>query len=74
MGKVHDYVREFQVLNIECNKLNNLEKLYLFMCNLLPWAADELRRQRMETLAKAIAVADRLLDYKGDVAKVFGGG
>ena len=43
--KVRDYMRAFQVLDLECSKLKKIEKLYFFMCNLQPWVADELRRQ-----------------------------
>ena len=73
IGKVQDYAHAFQVLDLECTRLNDFEKLYLFMRNMQPNAADELRCQRVQTLAKAIAAANHLLDYKGDAAKAFGG-
>ncbi|XP_059066505.1 uncharacterized protein LOC131048153 [Cryptomeria japonica] len=70
---IREYVKAFQVLDLECSKLNDFEKLFLFTKGLQPWAKDELRRQKVQTLAKAITVADGLLDYKGDAAKGFGG-
>lgn len=72
MGKVHEYVRAFQVLVLECSKLNYFEKLYVFMKNLKLWAIDDLCQQRVETLVEAIIIIDQLLAYKGDVAKGFG--
>ena len=39
------------ILDLECSKLNDFEKIYLFMKNLQPWATDKLRRQTVETLA-----------------------
>ncbi|XP_059067817.1 uncharacterized protein LOC131858554 [Cryptomeria japonica] len=63
----------FQVLDLECTKLRDFEKLFLFTKGLQPWAKDELRRQKVQTLAEAITVADGLLDYKGDATKGFGG-
>ena len=42
-GKAQDYVRAFKVLDLECTKLNDFEKLYLFLRNLQPWAVNKLR-------------------------------
>ncbi|XP_059070957.1 uncharacterized protein LOC131861807 [Cryptomeria japonica] len=70
---IHKYVKAFQVLDLECSKLNDFEKLFLFTKGFQPWAKDELRWQKVQTLAKAITIADELLDYKGDVAKGFVG-
>lgn len=61
------------MLDLECSKLNDFEKLFLFTKGLQPWAKDELRWQKVQTLAKAITIVDGLLDYKGDMAKGFGG-
>ncbi|XP_059064775.1 uncharacterized protein LOC131856852 [Cryptomeria japonica] len=72
-GTIREYVKAFQVLDLECTKLSDFEKLFLFTKGLQPWAKDELRRQKVQTLAKVITIADGLLDYKGDAAKGFGG-
>lgn len=72
-GTIREYVKAFQVLDLECTKLSDFEKLFLFTKGLQPWAKDELRRQKVQTLAEAITVADGLLDYKGDAARGFGG-
>lgn len=68
-----DYVRAFQNLDMEVPKLTDSKKLYLFMHNLQPWAQIELRRQNVQTLSQAIAAVDRLLDYKGNLTKGYGG-
>lgn len=70
---IREYVKVFQVLDLECSKLNDFEKLFLFTKGLQPWAKDELRRQKVQTLAEAITIVDGLLDYKCDAAKGFGG-
>lgn len=72
-GTVRDYVKQFRVLDLECDKLGDWEKFFLFMRNLQPWAAEEVRRHQVQSLAEAITVAEGLLDYKGDAAMGFGG-
>lgn len=66
-------MKSFQVLDLECTKLSDFKKLFLFTKGLQPWAKDELRRQKVQTLAEVITIVDGLLDNKGDATRGFGG-
>ena len=53
----------FKILDLECTKLNDFEKWYLFTSNLQTLAQEELRRKKAQALTNAILVANGLMDH-----------
>ena len=48
---------------LEISNMTEEELLFNFMDNLQGWAEKELRRQGVQDLATAMAVAESLMDY-----------
>ncbi|KAL6315993.1 hypothetical protein AAG906_014918 [Vitis piasezkii] len=70
-SSIRDYIKEFSSLMLEIPNMIEGELLFNFMDNLQGWAEQELRRQGVQDLATAMAVAESLTDYKrGDSSKV----
>lgn len=63
-SSIRDYCKEFCSLMLDISNMSEEDKLFNFMAGLQPWAQTELRRQDVRDLTSALAVAERLLDYK----------
>ncbi|XP_070025193.1 uncharacterized protein [Nicotiana sylvestris] len=61
---VRDYVREFSALMLSIRDMGDKDKLFTFLEGLKPYARMELQRQQVDTLPKAIQVAECLGDYQ----------
>ncbi|KAL0287722.1 UNVERIFIED_CONTAM: hypothetical protein Sangu_2680600 [Sesamum angustifolium] len=63
-GTVRKFVKEFSSLMLDVRDMSEEDRLFNFIACSRPWAQTELRRQGIKDLPTAIAVADRLGDYK----------
>ena len=71
IGSIRDYVKEFSSLMLEIPNMTENELLFNFMDNLQGWVEQELKRQGVQDLAIAMAVAKSLTNYKrGDSSKI----
>lgn len=59
---VRQYIKEFQETILEIPTLTDQETLFAFLDGLKPWARMELQRAKVQTLAEAISVAERLIE------------
>ncbi|XP_070044270.1 uncharacterized protein [Nicotiana tomentosiformis] len=66
---VRDYVHEFSALMLNIWDMGNKDKLFTFLDDLKPYAHMELQRQRVDTLPKAIQVAECLGYYQVEARK-----
>ncbi|XP_070036297.1 uncharacterized protein [Nicotiana tomentosiformis] len=66
---VRDYVRELSALMLNIRDMGDKDKLFAFIEGLKPHARMEMQRQRVDTLPKAIQVAERLGDYHMETQK-----
>ncbi|XP_070040143.1 uncharacterized protein [Nicotiana tomentosiformis] len=66
---VRDYVREFSTLMLNIQDMGDKDKLFAFIEGLKPYARMELQRQWVDTLPKAIQVAQCLEDYQLETQK-----
>lgn len=57
-------MKEVSSLMLDIRDMSDEDKLFNFMAGLQPWAQAELRRQGVQSVATAIAAADRLVDFK----------
>ena len=63
-GSIRDYVKEFSSLIPDIKDMSEVDRLFNFMSGLQGWAQTELRRQGVQDLPSAMAVADCLSNYK----------
>ena len=61
---VWDYVKDFSFLMLNIRNMSEEDKLFNFISRLQGWTQIELRRQGVQYLPAAMAVADCLVDYK----------
>ncbi|XP_060196262.1 uncharacterized protein LOC132625679 [Lycium barbarum] len=66
---VRDYVCEFSALMLNIKDMGDKDKLFTFIEGLKPYARMEIQRQRVDSLPKAIQVAECLSDYQVDARK-----
>ncbi|RVW80094.1 hypothetical protein CK203_052415 [Vitis vinifera] len=67
-GLIHEYAKEFSTLMLEIPNMFEEKLLFNFMDNLQSWAEQELRRHGVQDLATAMAVAESLVEYKGEIS------
>ncbi|XP_070007890.1 uncharacterized protein [Nicotiana sylvestris] len=66
---VQDYVREFSALMLNIRDMGDKDKLFTFLEGLKPYDHMELQIQRVDTLPKAIQVAECLGNYQVEARK-----
>ena len=62
-GSIRDYVKGFSSLMLEAQGMDEKDLVFNFMDNLQSWAEQELRRQSVQDLSIAMAVAESLMDF-----------
>ncbi|XP_022972954.1 uncharacterized protein LOC111471473 [Cucurbita maxima] len=62
-GGIRDYVRQFSTLMLDIMGTLEKDKMFFFINGLQPWAKTKLHENKVQTLAAAMACAERLLDY-----------
>ena len=65
-NSIREYVREYTACMLEINDMSEKDRLFNFVRGLKDWAQREIWRQKIDTLAGAIAAAERLMDYASD--------
>ncbi|KAK3004226.1 hypothetical protein RJ639_018028 [Escallonia herrerae] len=65
-GSVRKYCQAFSALMLDINDMSAVDKLFLFMEGLKPWARTELNRCRVNNLNEAIIAVESLSDYNSE--------
>ena len=65
-GTIREYVREFAGLMLDVSDMTEKDKIFSFVEGLKPWARTKLYEQRVQDLASAYAIAERLFDLSDD--------
>ncbi|XP_021753565.1 uncharacterized protein LOC110718935 [Chenopodium quinoa] len=63
---IREYVKEYCVCMLEIQDMSEKDRLFNFVRGLKDWAQREIWRQKIDTLAGAIAAAEKLMDYSPD--------
>ncbi|KAK3035440.1 hypothetical protein RJ639_032865 [Escallonia herrerae] len=63
-GRIHKYVKEYSALMLEIPEMSERQRLFFFVDGLQYWVATELQRREPHDLASAIAIIERLGDFK----------
>ena len=64
---IRDYVRQFSTLLLDIRDTSEKDKVFFFINGLQPLAKTKLHENKVQTLAAAMACAERLLDYGNKV-------
>ena len=65
-GTIQEYVKEFAGLMLDVSDMTEKDKIFSFVEGLKPWAMTKLYKQKVQDLASAYALAERLFDLSGD--------
>ncbi|KAK3019682.1 hypothetical protein RJ639_004157 [Escallonia herrerae] len=65
-GSIREYVKEYSILMLEISEMSERQRLCFFVDRLQYWVATELQRREPHDLASAIAIIERLGDFKRD--------
>ncbi|KAL3522774.1 hypothetical protein ACH5RR_015608 [Cinchona calisaya] len=63
-GEVREYVKEFSQLMLQIQSMSEEDAFFQFMDGLKPWTRLELERRNVDSLSKAMTVAESLVEFK----------
>ena len=67
---IGEYVKEYFLLMLQIRNMAEEDLLFNFLDGLQSWAANELKRRRVQNISDALTMAETLMDYrKGDSGK-----
>ena len=61
---MREYIKEFTSVMLEIQNMSDDDKLHNFISGMQGWAQNELRRQNVKDLPRAIAAVDSLVDFR----------
>ena len=62
-GSLQAYQQEYSSAALEFHDMAENDKVFNFIMGLKPWACNEVRRQKINTLEEALAAVDRMVDH-----------
>ncbi|XP_068649107.1 uncharacterized protein [Aristolochia californica] len=63
-GTIREYVQALTSLMLCIPRMSDEDRLFSFLGGLKPWAETELRRREVKSLAVAIAMTEKLIEYE----------